>query len=138
MHSFTGSCLGVIPSKCANGTVLATAVGEVASHALGSTVEVLAISATVVVHVYRCPSFRKCPCHRCHGTWGLRTFRSRSGDGSHSRSFGEVLDDSNVFGATVVVHTKVVKLDGSEGSGHCAPFVNVRVSRRGTRRIPGM
>ena len=26
------------------------------------------------------------------------------GDGSRSRLFGEVLDDSNVFGATVVVH----------------------------------
>ena len=29
MHSFTGCHLGVIPSKRANGTVLATAVGEV-------------------------------------------------------------------------------------------------------------
>ena len=38
------------------------------------------------------------------GTWGLQTFRSCSCGGSRSRSFGEVLDDSNVFGATVVVH----------------------------------
>ena len=55
-------------------------------------------------HVYRCLSFRRFSCHRCRGTCGLRTFRSRSCDGSRSRSFGEVLDDSNVFGATVVVH----------------------------------
>ena len=62
-----------------------------------TTVEVLVILAVVVVHVLSCTIFRRCSCHRCRGTWGLRTFRSRSCDGSHSRSFGEVLDDSKPF-----------------------------------------
>ena len=70
-----------------------------------SAKEVGVLAIAVVVHVYRCTSFCRCSCHRCRGTWGLRTFWSRYCDGTRSRSFGEVLDDSNVFGVTVVVHT---------------------------------
>ena len=75
--------LSVIPSERANGTVL-----------VRCKVEEVDVLATIVVEVVVLAR------SRVDGR-GSRDL----GDGSRSRSFGEVLDDSDVFGATLVAHS---------------------------------